>query len=117
MSGTPFKTLVGQFLKSPSGSESTQSAQGDALDPPSPSSGGTQSTTHASGGTQSTAPLRAPSLVVKQGDIIRPRTPIMGGVIQSSKDEYAAWTGGKPKADWSGLDPTGVTVMRVLTQV
>jgi hypothetical protein len=41
----------------------------------------------------------------------------MGGVIQSSKDEYAAWTGGKPKADWSGLDPTGVTVMRVPTQV
>ena len=117
MSGMPFKTLMGQFLKSPSRSESTQSTQGDALDPPSPSLGGTQSTAHASGGMQSTAPLQAPSLVVSQGDIIHLRTPIMGGIIQSLKDEYAAWTGGKPKANWSGLDPTGVTVMRVLTQV
>ena len=120
MSGTPFKALVGQFLKTPSGSELMQSTQGNALDPPSPSSGGTsQSTTtpHAMGGTQSMVLHPAPSSVMSQGDIIHLRPPIMGGIIQSAKDEFAVWTGGKPKADWSGLDPTGVTVMCVLTQI
>ena len=108
MSGMPFKTLVGQFLKTPSGSALTQSAQGDALDPPMLSTGGTQSMVLH----------QVLSLVVSQGDTICPRTPIMGGIIQSSKDEYSAWTGGKPKADWSGLDPTaGVMVLCVLTQV
>jgi hypothetical protein len=33
----------------------------------------------------------------------------MGDVVQTSKDEYSAWTGGKPKPDWSGLDPTAPT--------
>ena len=35
----------------------------------------------------------------------------------ASKDEYVVWMGGKPKADWSGLDPTGVTVLCVPTQI
>ena len=30
----------------------------------------------------------------------------MGGVIQTSSTDWCAWTGGKPKADWSGLDPS-----------
>ena len=93
------------------------STQGNALDPPSLSSGGMQSTAHATGGTQSTASLQALSPVVSQGAIIHLGTPIMEGIIESLKNECAVWTGGKPKADWSGLDPTGVTVMRVPTQV
>jgi hypothetical protein len=28
----------------------------------------------------------------------------MGDLTQLSKDEWAAWTGGKPKSDWTGLD-------------
>jgi hypothetical protein len=28
----------------------------------------------------------------------------MGGVVQTSKDEWSAWTGGKPQVNWSGLD-------------
>ena len=35
---------------------------------------------------------------------MRPDVPIMGNIIQLSDKEWAAWTGGKPKADWSGLD-------------
>ena len=30
----------------------------------------------------------------------------MGGLVQLTKDEWAAWTGGKPKSDWTALDPT-----------
>ena len=96
------------MFKTPIRSALTQSAQGDALDPP----------TLSTGGTQSTVPHQAPSLAVGQGEMIHPKTPIMGGIIQSSEDEFSAWTGGKPKANWSGLvDPAGVMVMHVLTQV
>ena len=35
---------------------------------------------------------------------ITPITPKMGGIVQLTKDEWAAWTGGKPQAPWSGLD-------------
>ena len=27
----------------------------------------------------------------------------MGGITQTGTDSWAAWTGGKPKADWSGF--------------
>jgi hypothetical protein len=30
----------------------------------------------------------------------------MGGLVQTTKDEWSSWTGGKPKADWTGLDPS-----------
>lgn len=33
----------------------------------------------------------------------KPTKPIMGGISQLAKDEWAAWTGGVPKSDWSGL--------------
>ena len=33
----------------------------------------------------------------------------MGDLVQTSKDEYSGWTGGKPKSDWSGLDPKAST--------
>jgi hypothetical protein len=32
----------------------------------------------------------------------------MGGLIQVSHSDWCAWTGGKPKADWSGLDTRAV---------
>lgn len=34
----------------------------------------------------------------------RPAKPKMGDIIQVSTSEWCAWTGGKPKSDWSGLD-------------
>ena len=35
-----------------------------------------------------------------------PKVPTMGGLIQVKHDVYSAWTGGKPLADWTGLDTT-----------
>jgi hypothetical protein len=49
--------------------------------------------------------------------VLMPPTPKMGGVVQTSKDEWSAWTGGKPKADWSGLDPSAPTVYETPNQV
>ena len=37
-------------------------------------------------------------------DVFKPEAPIMGGLEQSRYNEWCAWTGGKPKRDWSGLD-------------
>ena len=34
----------------------------------------------------------------------KPAVPTIGGLTALSKDEWSAWTGGKPKADWSGLE-------------
>ena len=39
---------------------------------------------------------------------VTPTKPKMGGIVQLTKDEWAAWTGGKPQASWSGLDSTAV---------
>ncbi|KAI2506682.1 hypothetical protein MHU86_7783 [Fragilaria crotonensis] len=36
----------------------------------------------------------------------RPVKPIMGNVVSLSKDDWSAWTGGKPLAGWIGLDPS-----------
>jgi hypothetical protein len=33
----------------------------------------------------------------------KPAVPTIGGLTALSKDEWSAWTGGKPKVDWSGL--------------
>ena len=41
--------------------------------------------------------------------VFLPPTPRMGGLVQVSAHDYCAWTGGKPKPDWSGLDPTAAT--------
>ena len=32
-----------------------------------------------------------------------PDKPKFGNLKQTGPDSWAAWTGGKPKADWSGL--------------
>jgi hypothetical protein len=34
---------------------------------------------------------------------IKPEKPTMGGLSRLSKNEWSAWTGGKPTADWTGL--------------
>ena len=40
-----------------------------------------------------------------------PETPKFGGREQVSADTWVTWTGGKPKADWSGLeDPNPKTI-------
>ncbi|KAI2500370.1 hypothetical protein MHU86_14113 [Fragilaria crotonensis] len=39
---------------------------------------------------------------------IKPEKPIMGEVILLSKDSWSAWTGGMPKLDWTGLDPSSL---------
>ena len=36
----------------------------------------------------------------------QPDKPIMGNIINLAKDDWSAWTGGKPVADWTGLDPS-----------
>jgi hypothetical protein len=35
---------------------------------------------------------------------LRPKEPIMGAITQTDTDKWLAWTGGKPKADWTGLE-------------
>ena len=58
------------------------------------------------------APQQAsPTASTTATTIVRPTTPIMGGLFLSSKDEYAAWTGGKPKPDWTGLDSSAPASM------
>lgn len=39
-----------------------------------------------------------------------PVAPLMGGVSQIDATTHAAWTGGLPKADWTGLDPSSPTM-------
>ena len=52
--------------------------------------------TTATGGTATTSTTTQPPTLV---------TPTMGGTVQLTKKEWAAWTGGIPLSDWSGLDP------------
>ena len=35
---------------------------------------------------------------------IKPTVPKFGDLVEISKDHFVAWTGGKPKADWTGLE-------------
>ena len=65
-----------------------------------------------SGPSPGVAPQQAsPTASTTATTIVRPTTPIMGGLFLSSKDEYAAWTGGKPKPDWTGLDSSAPVSM------
>ena len=58
----------------------------------------------------------------REGRIIfKPDEPTMGGLAQTKAEDFVAWTGGKPKHDWSGLDdkadkePTRSLQVRTLT--
>ena len=43
--------------------------------------------------------------------IFKPKPPKFGGLKQVSNDTWAAWTGGKPHTDWTGLaDPIPSTI-------
>jgi hypothetical protein len=36
--------------------------------------------------------------------VLKPAEPKMGGLAQTETDKWIAWTGGKPKVDWSGFE-------------
>jgi hypothetical protein len=40
---------------------------------------------------------------------LKPAIPTMGNLVQASKDEWNAWTGGKPKPSWVGLEDSTAT--------
>jgi hypothetical protein len=40
--------------------------------------------------------------------VLKPTKPTMGALTQTGVDKWAAWTGGKPKLDWSGFETTTV---------
>ena len=39
---------------------------------------------------------------------LKPLEPAMGGLTQTKTNKYLAWTGGKPKVDWTGLVDKGL---------
>ena len=39
-------------------------------------------------------------------EVIKTLKHIMGYIIVHSKVSWSAWTGGEPKADWTGLNPS-----------
>jgi len=41
-----------------------------------------------------------------------PPTPLMGGLRQVDHTKFTPWTGGRPKPDWSGLDPNFAKLTR-----
>ena len=47
-----------------------------------------------------------PDADAKTLSVYKPTQPIMGGLEQTSLTKFMAWTGGKPKLDWTGLDST-----------
>lgn len=47
----------------------------------------------------------------------KPDKPTMGNVTQLSTDEWATWTGDKPKSDWSGLDTKAGTKVKSSNQL
>ena len=57
-------------------------------------------------GTQSPYSLKTPpggSSLSTGGVVYRPTKPQFGDVVEVGPNMWAAWTGGKPKGDWSGL--------------
>jgi hypothetical protein len=40
---------------------------------------------------------------------LQPLVPTMGALVQASKDEWNAWTGGKPQPSWVGLEDSTAT--------
>jgi hypothetical protein len=43
-------------------------------------------------------------------EVIKTLKHIMGDIIVHSKDSWSAWTGGEPKGDWTGLNPSAPVV-------
>ena len=44
-----------------------------------------------------------------EGDEFKPTEPKFGGLNKIDSNKWAAWTGGKPKADWTGLETPSPT--------
>ena len=56
--------------------------------------------------TQGTMPPTAPPAPAPTERVpFKPPSPRMGGLVQLDEYKWAAWTGGKPLANWKGLDP------------
>ena len=57
-----------------------------------------------------TTPCRATTLPTPPTAVFKPTTPRFGGVEEVEARNWAAWTGGKPKPDWTGLevDPSAI---------
>ena len=51
-----------------------------------------------------TTPCRATTLPTPLTAVFKPTTPRFGGVEEVEARNWAAWTGGKPKPDWTGLE-------------
>jgi hypothetical protein len=41
--------------------------------------------------------------------MFKPQAPTMGSLFQVSSTDWCAWIGGKPKADWLGLNANALT--------
>ena len=67
--------------------------------------------TTSSGSQGSTPPVGSPNLAP-----FLPTKPIMGDIIQVGLQIFVAWTGGKPKHDWSMLDSSAYKSPQVASQ-
>eukprot|EP00980_Cylindrotheca_fusiformis_P019264 scaffold6586_cov70-Cylindrotheca_fusiformis.AAC.1 len=48
--------------------------------------------------------------------VFKPTKPKMGGIEEVRDQDFTAWTGGKPKADWSGLEDPGAERTNIYQQ-
>jgi hypothetical protein len=48
-------------------------------------------------------------------DDFKPVAPKMAGLFQHAKGEYVAWTGGKPKRDWTSRRLSSQSLTPVFT--
>ena len=71
------------------------------------SSGSSAASTGSSGGnTSGSATGSSP-----KSTVFKPNVPQFGGIEEVGTDSWAAWTGGKPRADWTGLvNPTPTSI-------
>ena len=63
------------------------------------------------GTTSGSAPSTTDARSASEEEPFKPETPIFGGIVPIDKERWAAWTGGKPLRDWSGLEkpvPDGI---------
>ena len=58
--------------------------------------------------TTPTGTAGSPTVATTMATPWMPQTPIMGGITQVGEKDFSPWTGGLPKSDWSGLDPSTV---------
>ena len=81
---------------SPSGSEGSRGKSGTPPGPPRPVDTSVLPPPPSGGTPRGRTPPAGPGF--------RPKTPKMGGLQQVATDQWIPWTGGKPKADWTGLE-------------